>query len=38
MQKSQFFVSLRRFVVLLLVKPILEGDVQFLEIEFSNGY
>ena len=36
--KSQLFVSLCRLVVLLLVRPILEGDVQLLETEFSNGY
>jgi len=36
--KSRFFVPLCRLVVLPLVRPILEGDVQLLENEFSNGY
>jgi hypothetical protein len=34
--KSRFFVPLCRLVVLPLVRPILEGDVQLLENEFSN--
>ena len=36
--KSRFCVPLCRLVVLPLVRPILEGDVQLLETEFSNGY
>ena len=37
-EKSRFCVPLCRLVVLPLVRPILEGDVQLLETEFSNGY
>ena len=37
-EKSRFCVSLCRLVVLPLVRRILEGDVQLLETEFSNGY
>ena len=36
--ESRFFVPLCRLVVLLLVRPILEGDVQLLKNEFSSGY
>lgn len=36
--KLRLFVSLCRLVVLPLGRPILEGDVQLLETEFSNGY
>ena len=36
--KSRFCVPLCRLVVLPLVRPILEGDVQLLETEFFNGY
>ena len=36
--KSRLFVPLYRFVFLPLVRPILEGDVQLLEAEFSNTY
>ena len=37
-EKSRFCVPLCRHVVLPLVKPIIEDDVQLLETKFSNGY
>ena len=36
--KSRFCVLLCRLVVLPLVGPILENDIQLLETKFSNGY
>ena len=36
-EKSQFFVPLCHLMVILLVRSVLEGDVQLLESETSNG-